>query len=124
MAKKENLKESPKKIPNLIYERHGPWEEFENNFEEGWGGNSDVFCLANHEHHLQVANLAAYNLSKIFDSQDDLYEMKDWVAIAQKAYNKSAKELYPNEKLWSGDNEDNPEFWREHYPSIGASYPD
>ena len=100
-------------IPDLIYERKGPWEEFENNFEEGWGGEPDVFCLANPKHHREVANLAAYNLSKKYSDQFDLYNHNDWESIAQKAYNEAAHELYPNERLWSGDNNDNPAFWHE-----------
>lgn len=92
----------------------GPWDEFENNFEEGWGGEPGVYCLANHDHHLEVAALAAHKLSAIYKDQDELYQTDCWEDIAQTAYNRAAQELYPFEKLWPGTAEDDPEFWREH----------
>lgn len=84
------------------------WCDFDNIFEEGWGGNPDCKCLANRKHHKEVAALAATNLSKIYPSMDDISD-----ALAQEYYDAAAKELYPNEKLWTGDNERNPDFWRE-----------
>lgn len=110
-----------KKIPNLIDEDFD-WMEFENNFEEGWNDEPSVKCLANHAHHREVANLAAYNLSKKYASQDDLYQKKNWQIIAQKAYDNAARQLYPKEKLWSGDNANNPDFWHEHLSSGPKSH--
>ena len=94
------------------------WEEFENQFEEGWVGNPEVKSLANRDHHLIVAEKAAQNLSLIFSSQSELFSLNDGEAIAQKAYDAAAKELYPNEKLWTGDNYENPEFWYEHLKDV------
>ena len=88
------------------------WFDFDNIFEEGWGGNPDCKCLANVHHHKEVAALAATNLSKIYPSMDNIPD-----ALAQEYYDAAAKELYPDEKLWTGDNEDNPVFWREYINS-------
>lgn len=92
------------------------WSDFELLFEEGWGGDPSVSCLANRQHHREVASEAARELSNEYKCQD---EVPDEVAI--KAYNKAAKKLYPEEKLWSGDNERNPDFWRENLASSGWS---
>lgn len=110
-------KDSGKDIPmndllDILYK--GDWEEFENNFEEGWNDQPHVFCLANHDHHLRVAAAAAYKLSTIFESQDQLYCIPGWEYIAQKAYNRAAEDFYPDEKLWPGTACNDPEFWREH----------
>lgn len=107
----KSKKQKVEKIPNLIYEDPN-WVEFENNFEEGWWGEPSVKRLAITSHHRKVANLAAYNLSKKYASQDVLYQKKNWETIAQKAYDSAAKKLYPKEKLWSGDIVYSPEFPR------------
>ena len=108
------MKTTPKTIPDLIHEKGGPWEEFENQFEEGWSGDPDTYCLGNRQHHLEVANLAAYELSKEYKDLDELLTTVDGDHIAQEAYNAAAKKLYPNERLWDGTHEDDPEFWKEH----------
>lgn len=112
----EKRKEASK---DLINDPNSPWFEFENNFEEGWGGDSSVFCLANNAHHREVANLAANELAKKYEGTS-FFQRKNWEGIAQKAYNKAAKKLYPKEKLWSGDNENNPAFWHEHLTAGGS----
>lgn len=96
------------------------WFEFENNFEEGWTDNPDVKCLANREHHRQVAAEAARTLSKKYNSQDDVLAKKNATNIMQKAYDAAAKKFYPKEKLWSGDNAGNPAFWYEHLKDSSA----
>lgn len=114
MKTNRKLPYNPGSVPDLIYDSKSPWHEFENNFEEGWGGEPDVYCLANHQHHLEVANLAAYELSKKYKDMDELFTIVDGDHIAQEAYNEAAKKLYPNERLWDGTHEDDPEFWKEH----------
>lgn len=90
------------------------WSDFDNIFEEGWANNPKIFSLANTKHHKKVAALAATNLSKKYTSMDAVDD-----SVAQKAYNRAAKKLYPKEKLWSGANSDNPDFWYEHLVSGG-----
>ena len=99
-------------IPNMLQDPD--WMDFENNFEEGWHDEPTVFTLAIQEHHREVANLAAYRLSLIFGTQDLLLEKKYWEDVIQTAYNKAAEELYPNERLWSGDHSNDPDFWYAH----------
>lgn len=108
------LTEDLTKIPDLIDDWKSPWHEFENSFEEGWSGEPNVFCLANITHHRQVANLAAYRLSQTVKDQKNFFYTKGWQEIAQKAYNEAARDLYPNERLWSGDHEDDIDFWYWH----------
>ena len=108
------MKPERNQIPDLIHDPKSPWYEFENNFEEGWSGDPNIRCLANRQHHLEVANLAAWELSKKYDSYDELLQSVDCDTIAQEAYDAAAKKLYPNEKLWDGTHEDDPEFWKEH----------
>lgn len=92
------------------------WFEFENNFEEGWGGNPNVKCLANIQHHREVAAMAANELSKKYRDESDLWNKHpndEGERIIQNAYDRAAKKLYPNEKLWTGDNSENPAFLKE-----------
>lgn len=124
LAKKEGsgeeLKAKKKKRNvdlSIIQDLSSPWLEFENNFEEGWGGDKNVRCLANHAHHLEVAAEAARELSKKFDNENEVYRRhpgEKGTKFIQRYYDAAAKKLYPKEKLWSGDNVDNPAFWREH----------
>ena len=114
MKTNRKLPYNPGSVPDLIYDPKSPWEEFENQFEEGWAGDPNTHCLANNRHHLEVANLAAWELSKKYDSYDELLQLVDCDTIAQEAYDAAAKKLYPNEKLWDGTHSDDPEFWKEH----------
>lgn len=98
---------------SILYK--GPWEEFENNFEEGWTDEPGVFTLANHEHHLAVSAYAAKQLSQQYKSEDEIWAKHKIKAkaIIQKAYNEAAAYLYPEDKLWEGTESGNPEFWAE-----------
>lgn len=105
---------------DIIRNPKSSWYEFENNFEEGWTDEPHVNSLADHEHHLDVAALAATNLSKIWPSETHLREYCDPIAekIIQAAYDSAAKALYPNERLWSGDHADDPDFWYAHISAV------
>lgn len=91
------LEEKPK--TNLSILNTKEWSEFDNQFEEDFEGNPNVYRLLNGEHHKEVAALAAQNLSKVYYSIDEIITHHN---IMQKAYNEAAKLLYPEERLWSG----------------------
>lgn len=89
------------------------WKEFENNFEEGWYGEPGVNCLANLTHHREVSALAVLMLSQKYVSDMDAFAALGTRGV-QEYYDHAAKQLYPDEKLWSGDMADTPE-WEHAY---------
>ena len=89
------------------------WGEFENNFEEGWTGDSEVPTLANLAHHRQVAAATAHELAKKYKNQDEFYNQKGSASIMNKLYAKMAKKLFPKDKVWYGNESENPNFWKE-----------
>lgn len=92
----------------------GPWRGFENNFEENtWKGDPNVYCLADYEHHIAAAAYAAKQLSQQYKSEDEIWVKHKIKAqpIIQQAYYEAAEYLYPDEKLYSGIESPQPEFW-------------
>lgn len=115
-AQYEEDEENPE-IPNML---NSPgWKDFEPKFRECWHSNHTGAILADYIHHVEVANLAAYNLSKRYGSFEELVQTQGitWPSIAQVEYSNAAFKLYPNEVLWDGTEAENPEFWREHLKS-------
>lgn len=97
---------NPEDIKDLISQRCGPWEEFENNFEEGWTGNPLIPTLPNPEHHRHVSNVVANQLNILFESDTDFLnrfqnsDMSD--RIMGEYYEMAAMILYPSEPLFWG----------------------
>jgi len=85
--------------PNLDILKTKEWSDFDTQFEENFEGNPKVYRLLNHDHHKEVAALAAQNLSTLYKSIDEVISNHN---IMQKAYNEAAKLLYPEERLVSG----------------------
>lgn len=104
-------------VKDLISEPHSPWYEFENNFEEGWSGNPRMVTISNLVHHKDVANRVANRLSEIYASEAELWANAtiNGEKIISDTYREIANEVYPNDKIWSGDEEDSPDFWREYF---------
>lgn len=120
MSKEENqnqlsIPELKKILPyrDLIW--GGPWDDFENEFEEGWADDPDTPTLANHVHHLDVANETARELSKTYKDYNEygLATIADRGKLQGQIYARIAKEMYPKDRIWWGNESEDPEYWKE-----------
>lgn len=99
--------------PDKIHESGGPYEEFENEFEEGWTDNPKCPTLLIREHHLKVANVLANillkqgwvyaNDGKSGLAEAKLQDVKDWQDIIYNGYAQIAKILYPEDRIYYGN---------------------
>ncbi|MEG1416575.1 MAG: hypothetical protein RSC49_08225 [Clostridium sp.] len=105
-------------VQDLITPSDSPWCEFENNFEEAWDANPKMVSIANLKRHRDVANRVANILSIIYDGELELcneygpFKVED---IISDIYRRVAGALYPEDKIWTGDKSDTPEFWTEYF---------
>lgn len=98
--------------PDRIHEFGGPYEEFENEFEEGWTDNPKCPTLVIREHHLKVANVLAnillkqgweYNTVGKNRLPAKLQDVEGWQDIIYNGYAQTAKVLYPEDRIYYGN---------------------
>lgn len=103
-------------VQDLITPSDSPWCEFENNFEEGWTDNPRMVSVTNIKHHKDISNRVANILSIIYESEEMFWEENPeecGETILSSIYSKVAKAIYPEDKVWTGDMANAPEFWAE-----------
>lgn len=91
------------------------WEEFENEFEEGWTDNADCPTIINLDHHHAVSRAVANELSEKFDSYEDFMicdnkTCHERLTLAHRLYEKWAGILFPYDRIWMGNECESPEF--------------
>ena len=114
-------------LPNIITETtsednisniNSGWYKFHDFIEESFDGNPRMVQVTYYKHHIDICNRVALMLSTIYEDDNEFLELNPdhlGAITISDMYQKIARALYPEDRIWYGEQIYAPAFWEEFF---------